>query len=595
VRWSNALIPTLKETPADAVAPSHILLLRAGMIRQLGAGAYTYLPLGLRVLNKVIRIVREEMDAAGALELLMPALQPIELWQESGRYSTFGDLLMKLTLSGNHEMALGPTHEEVITDLVRDLVRSYKQLPLTLYQIQTKFRDEPRPRFGVLRTREFLMKDAYSFDADVAQLGTSYDAMYDAYCRIFDRCGIPYVVVEAESGPIGGDSSHEFMVPSATGEDTVIQCPECDYAANRERAEIGTGVTVAATDRAAAAAPCQKVATPNRRTIAEVSEFLKVPEAATAKLLVFLADDQPVAAMVRGDHEANEAKIRRAFGAQALVPADAGQIERATGAPMGFLGPVEIRIPLAIDTAVAALPEVVVGGNAVDVHLTGVVPGRDFPLERVLDLRNAVGGDPCPRCGAAMEVNQGIEVGHVFKLGTKYSKAMGATFLDDKGTEIPLIMGCYGIGVNRILAAAVEAEHDANGIIWPLSLAPYEVLVVPLQPQNPAVLEATAALEAQFQAAGLDVLVDDREQRPGVKFKDADLIGIPLRVVVGERGLKEGTVEVKWRTDSTPHHVAVATAGESIITEVETTRKALHDRCVERRIARAAARGKPQP
>jgi prolyl-tRNA synthetase len=600
VRWSNALIPTLKETPADAVAPSHILLLRAGMIRQLGAGAYTYLPLGLRVLNKVAQIVREEMDAAGALELLMPALQPIELWQESGRYGTFGDLLMKLTLGGNHEMALGPTHEEVITDLVRDLIRSYKQLPLTLYQIQTKFRDEPRPRFGILRTREFLMKDAYSFDADVAQLGTSYDAMYEAYCRILDRCGIPYVVVEAESGPIGGDSSHEFMVPAETGEDTVIQCSVCDYAANRERAEIGAGVSVGAlvsggvAGAGAAAPPYQRVATPNQRTIAEVSAFLNVPEAATAKLLVFLADDRPVAAMVRGDHEANEAKIRRAFGAQTLVPAEPGQIERATGAPMGFLGPLEIKIPLGIDRAVAAMPEVVVGGNAVDVHLTGVVPGRDFPLERVLDLRNAVGGDPCPRCGAAMEVHHGIEVGHVFKLGTKYSKAMGATFLDDKGTEIPLIMGCYGIGVNRILAAAVEAEHDANGIIWPLALAPYEVLVVPLQPQNPAVLEATAALEAQFQAAGLEVLVDDREQRPGVKFKDADLIGIPLRVVIGERGLKEGTIEVKWRTDSTPHHVAVATAGEAIVAEVETTRKALHDGCVERRIARAAARGKPQ-
>jgi prolyl-tRNA synthetase len=334
------------------------------------------------------------------------------------------------------------------------------------------------------------------------------------------------------------------------------------------------------------------VATPNRRTIAEVSEFLRVPEAATAKLLVFLADDRPVAAMVRGDHEANESKIRRAFGAQTLVPADAGQIERATGAPMGFLGPLEIKIPLAIDTAVAALREVVVGGNATDIHLTGVVPGRDFPLQRVLDLRNAVGGDPCPRCGAALEVHQGIEVGHVFKLGTKYSKAMGATFHDDKGSEIPLIMGCYGIGVNRILAAAVEAEHDDNGIIWPLSLAPYEVLLVPLQPQNPAVLEATAALEAQFEAAGLEVLVDDREQRPGVKFKDADLIGIPLRVVIGERGLKDGTIEVKWRTDGTAHHVAVSTAGEAIVAEVETARKALHDRFVERRIARAAARGK---
>jgi prolyl-tRNA synthetase len=591
VRWSNALIPTLKETPADAVAPSHILLLRAGMVRQLGAGAYTYLPLGFRVLNKVIRIIREEMDAAGALELLMPALQPIELWQESGRFSTFGDLLMKLTLSGNHEMALGPTHEEVITDLVRDLVRSYKQLPITLYQIQTKFRDEPRPRFGILRTREFLMKDAYSFDADVEQLGNSYDAMYEAYCRIFDRCGIPYVVVEAESGPIGGDSSHEFMVPSSTGEDVVIQCPSCEYAANRERAEIGGGVSPAVAPDASAP-PFEKVATPNRRTIQEVSDFLKVRESATAKLMVFLADGRPVAALIRGDHEANEAKIRRAFGASTLAPADPGEIERATGAPLGFLGPVDIKIPMAVDAAVAALPSVVVGGNENDVHLKGVVPGRDFPVDRVHDLRNAEAGDPCPRCGASMEVHQGIEVGHVFKLGTKYSKAMGATYLDDKGNEIPVIMGCYGIGVNRIVASAVEAGHDENGVIWPLPLAPYEVLLVPLQPTNPAVIEATETLERQFLAAGLDVLVDDREQRPGVKFKDADLIGIPLRVVISERGLKEGTIEVKWRTDSTSHVVAVSTAGEAILTEIETTRKAQHDRCTERRLARAASRGR---
>jgi prolyl-tRNA synthetase len=589
VRWSKALIPTLKETPADAVAPSHALLLRAGMIRQLGAGAYTYLPLGFRVLNKVVRIVREEMDAAGALELLMPALQPIELWKESGRHATFGDLLMKLTLSGNHEMALGPTHEEVITDLVRDLVRSYRQLPMTLYQIQTKFRDEPRPRFGILRTREFVMKDAYSFDADVEQLSSSYDAMYEAYCRVFDRCGIPYVVVEAESGPIGGDSSHEFMVPSSTGEDVVIQCTTCDYAANRERAEIGAGPSPA--PLAASAPPPEKVGTPNRRTIQEVCDFLKVPESATAKLLVFMADGQPAAALIRGDHEANEAKIRRAFAAGTLVPATAAEIERAAGAPMGFLGPVNIKIPLAVDQAVAAMPSVVVGGNELDVHLTGVIPGRDFPLQHVFDLRDAVADDPCPRCGAAMAVHQGIEIGHVFKLGTKYSKAMGATFLDDKGNEIPLIMGCYGIGVNRIVAAAVEAGHDGNGIVWPLALAPYEVLLVPLQAQNPAVIEATEALERQFEEAGVDVLVDDREQRPGVKFKDADLIGIPLRVVIGERGLKEGTIEVKWRTENSPHHIAAATAGAAILAEVESTRKAHHDRCVERRTARATARG----
>ena len=589
MRWSHALIPTLKETPSDAVAPSHKLLLRAGMIRQLGAGAYTYLPLGFRVLNKVVKIVREEMDAAGAQELLMPALQPVELWKESGRYETFGDLLMQLTISGNQTVALGPTHEEVITDLVRALVKSYKQLPMTFYQIQTKFRDEPRPRFGILRTREFLMKDAYSFDADVDQLNASYDAMYEAYCRVFDRCGIPYVVVEAESGPIGGDSSHEFMVPSSTGEDSIIQCGQCGYAANVERAEVGPGPAPQRPDPAAP--PFEKVSTPNRRTIQEVCGFLKVPENASAKLLVFLADDRPVAALVRGDHEANEAKVRRAFGASTLVAADAKAVEAATGAPMGFLGPVAIKIPMVVDGSVAAMPSVVVGGNETDVHLKGVVPGRDFALERVADLRNAGEGDACPKCGAAMAVRQGIEIGHVFKLGTKYSKAMGATFLDDKGNEVPVIMGCYGIGVNRIVAAAVEAVNDANGILWPLPIAPYTVAVVPLQVQNAAVMEAAEGLAKQFEAAGVDVLLDDREQRPGVKFKDADLIGIPLRVVVGERGVKEGTIEVKWRNAESAHHVPLATAGEAILAELAEARRAFEAGSAARRATRSASKG----
>ncbi|HWE37225.1 MAG TPA: proline--tRNA ligase [Isosphaeraceae bacterium] len=570
MRWSQTLIPTLKETPADAVAPSHVLLLRAGMVRPLGSGAYTYLPLGLRVLRKVERLIREELDAAGAVELLMPALHPVELWRESGRYDHMGGILMELRLGGDRHVVLGPTHEEVITDLLRDIVSSYKQLPITLYQIQAKFRDEPRPRFGVLRTREFLMKDAYSFGVDLEQLNASYDAMYAAYCRIFDRCGVPYVVVEAESGPIGGDSSHEFMVPSATGEDVVIQCPSCGYAANREKAEVGPSTRP---EPAADAPPYRRVATPDRRTIHEVCDFLKVPESGSAKLLVYLADGRPVGVLIRGDHEANEAKVRRAFGASTLVAADAEAIQKATGAPMGFLGPVGAMIPLAIDQAVAAMPTVVVGGNEVDVHLTGVVPGRDFPLDRVADLRAAGHGDACPRCGSALEVKQGIEIGHVFKLGTKYSKAMGATFLDEHGQAAPMIMGCYGIGLNRILAAAVEAGHDDNGIRWPLPIAPYEVLVVPLQVQSEAVRAAADELAAQLEGHGVDVLVDDRDQRPGVKFKDADLIGIPLRVVVGERGLKEGIVEVKWRTDASPHNVAAATAAASILAELEATRK----------------------
>ncbi len=591
MRWSQALIPTLKETPADAVAPSHVLLLRAGMIRQLGAGAYTYMPLGLRVLQKAVQIVREEMDAAGAIELLMPALQPVELWKESGRYEAYGDLLMKLTLTGGHHMALGPTHEEVITDLVRDLVRSYKQLPLTLYQIQTKFRDEPRPRFGIVRTREFLMKDAYSIDADLAQLNQSYSAMYEAYCRIFDRCALPYVIVEAESGPIGGDSSHEFTVPCATGEDKVIQCPSCGYAANQERAEAGAQQTTSVTPQPADVPPYQAVATPNKRTIREVCQFLGVEEATSAKLLVYLADGKPVAALLRGDHELNESKLRRTVGATAIAPADAATIEKTTGAPMGFLGPVGIKIPLVIDHAIAAMPAVVVGGNALDVHFKGVVPGRDFVLERVGDLRNAEAGDACPRCGAALEIKSGLEIGHVFKLGTKYPRSMGASYLDEKGKEVLFIMGCYGIGINRIVAAAVEAGHDDNGIIWPLSLAPYHIEVIPLQVQNAAVIEQSLALEKSLAAAGLDVLVDDRDQRPGFKFKDADLIGIPLRVVVGERGLKEGTVEIKWRAQAAPKLIPAATAAQLILVEIDEARKRLDANCRERRQARAAPLG----
>jgi prolyl-tRNA synthetase len=477
----------------------------------------------------------------------------------------------------------------VITDMVRDLVRSYKQLPITLYQIQTKFRDEPRPRFGIVRTREFLMKDAYSIDADLVQLSASYDKMYEAYCRIFDRCGLPYVIVEAESGPIGGDSSHEFMVPCATGEDTVIQCASCGYAANQERAEVG-GHGHTTPRPPADLPPYQAVPTPNKRTIREVCEFLCVDESTSAKLLVYLADGRPVAALLRGDHELNEAKLRRAVGAASLVPADAATIEKATGTPMGFLGPVAIKMPLVIDRAIAAMPSVVVGGNALDVHLRGVVPGRDFALDALHDVRNADAGDPCPRCGKTLDLNAGLEIGHVFKLGTKYSKSMGATYLDEKGTETLVIMGCYGIGINRIVAAAVEAGHDENGILWPLAIAPYHVLVIPIQGKDPAVTEQALALEKSLADAGLDVLVDDRDQRPGVKFKDADLIGIPLRVVIGERGLKEGKIETKWRDQADSTHIAAATAAQTIVAEIEGRRRQQAAACEERRRARAAAK-----
>ena len=589
MRWSQALIPTQKESPADAVAPSHILLTRAGMIRQLGAGTYSYLPLGLRVLNKATNIVREEMDRAGALEVLMPALQPIEIWQESGRHGNMGGILMEFTLGGDKHVTLGPTHEEVVTDIVGDLVKSYRQLPITLYQIQTKFRNEPRPRFGILRTREFLMKDAYSFSTSLEQLNDAYDAMFEAYCRIFDRCGIPYVAVEAESGPIGGDSSHEFMVPCDTGEDSVILCANCGYAANRERAQVGTSKAPAAA-RPADAPAYQAVPTPNKRTIKEVTDFLKAPESGSAKLLVFLADGKPVAALVRGDHEANEAKVKRAFGASNLEPADPDTIQKATGVPIGFLGPVNCKIPVAVDRAVADMPSVIVGGNETDVHFTGVVPGRDFPLDNVRDLRNAAEGDPCPRCGSPLTSKQGLEVGHVFKLGTKYSSAMKAHFLDEKGEEHPIIMGCYGIGVNRILAGAVEAAHDKDGIVWPLSIAPYQVMLEPLQVTAADVTSKTDEIARACEAAGIDVLIDDRDQRPGFKFKDADLIGIPLRVVVSERGLKEGKIELKWRAEPAARTIDAADAGQAVVAEVRAKLDALAAEADRRSAERAAGR-----
>lgn len=586
MRWTQTIIPTLKESPSDAVVPSHKLLVRAGFIRQLGSGAYTYLPLGLRSLRKAEAIVREEMNRAGAIEVLMPALQPIELWKETGRYETFGNLLMQLKLSGDRHVALGPTHEEVVTDLARDLIASYRQLPVTLYQIQTKFRDEPRPRFGVLRTREFLMKDAYSFSTSVEQLNQAYDSMYEAYCRIFDRCGVPYVVVEAESGPIGGDSSHEFMVPSSTGEDKIIQDPVSGYAANQERAEIGTIAWPAPSNPAAAAA--EKKATPHKRTIQEVADFLGVKPEETAKLLVFNADGKIVGILVRGDHEANEAKVRRAFGATSLELATAEEIQKAAGAPMGFLGPIGCKIPLVIDPSAAAMPTAVVGGNEVDVHFVNVVPGRDFPLERVLDVRNAEAGDPSPKeGGTAMIVTQGIEIGHVFKLGTKYSAAMNANYLDEHGKQQHMIMGCYGIGVNRILAAAVEAKHDENGIIWPSPIAPYDVVVIPLAVNNPEIMALADKFAQTLTDAGADVILDDRDQRPGVKFKDADLVGFPLRVVIGEKGVASGQVELKWRDGGAAFTLPLADAPANVVATWQERQDAHRDFCRAQEAKRA--------
>jgi prolyl-tRNA synthetase len=576
VRWSQTFIPTMKETPEGAEIPSHVLMLRAGLIGQLMAGAYTYLPLGLRSLRKAERIVREEMDRAGAVELLMPALTPITLWERTGRLEAFGNVLIQFKVRRQNRqvhMALGPTHEEVVTELVGRHVSSYRQLPITLYQIQTKFRNEERPRFGVLRTSEFLMKDAYSFDTSLEGLNVSYDKMYQAYCRIFQRCGLSYLPVEAESGPIGGDASHEFMVVAENGEDSILHCEASGYAANVERAEIGPRPQPAGGPDEL---PLHSVDTPQAGSIEAVSKMLKLPPRQFIKTLIYAADDRPVAVLIRGDHDANEAKVRRALGAKKLELASPEVIEKATGAPVGFAGPVGLKIPLWADHDIAGIHNAVTGANEGDKHLTGVNLGRDFQIaaDHFADLRNACDGDPCPRSGQPMRLRKAIEVGHVFKLGTKYSESLSARFLDDQERQHPIIMGCYGIGVNRILAALIETRHDENGIIWPMSLAPYEVLLAPLNVTQADVSAAAERLYAELQAAGIETLLDDRDLRPGVKFKDADLIGIPLRVVIGGRSLKDGQLEIKWRHEPQPSQIPLAGAAAKLVEIVQAARQA---------------------
>ncbi len=574
MRWSQTLIPTMKETPEGAEIPSHVLMLRAGLVGQVMAGAYTYLPLGLRALRKAEQIVREEMDAAGAVELLMPALTPLSLWERTGRVEAFGDVLIQFSVRRANrkvQMALGPTHEEVITDLVARHISSYRQMPITLYQIQTKFRNEERPRFGVLRTSEFLMKDAYSFDTSVEALGHSYEKMYAAYCKIFSRCGLDYLAVEAESGPIGGDASHEFMVPAENGEDMVVHCRDCGYAANLERAEVGP---VGDTSSPPPPEPLRKVDTPGAATIEQVSRFLGCRPQDMIKTLIYTADGQPIAVLLRGDHEANEAKVRRAVGAQKIALAEPAVIEQVTGAPVGFAGPVGLRqpIPLWADRAVQFMHNAVTGANAADCHFTGVNLGRDFQVERFHDLRNACDGDPCPRCSSKLSTRRAIEAGHVFKLGTKYSEALAARFLDDKEQLHPIIMGCYGIGINRILASLIETNYDANGILWPVALAPYEVALVPVNVMEEQTRNVTAQIHDALEAAGIDVLLDDRDQRAGVKFKDADLVGFPLRVVIGERGLKQGKLEIKWRWDEKPEMIDLESAVDTIAAMIRKER-----------------------
>ncbi len=545
MKYSTLFLQTLKEVPREAEVASHRLMIRAGMVKRLSAGIYSYLPYGLMALRKVEQIIREEMNAAGAQEVLLPAVQPAEIWRESGRWNHYGKELLRFIDRKGAEFALGPTHEEVITDLVRGMVRSYKDLPLNLYQIQTKFRDEIRPRFGLMRAREFIMKDAYSFDADDPAAEQSYTAMFRAYERIFERCGLSFKSVEADSGPIGGSFSHEFMVLADTGEDEILSCSACTYAANKEKAEIRRPPE-GMREPAPEGTP-QKVHTPGVRTVEEVCAFLSIAPEKLIKTLIYASDKGVIAALVRGDHEVNETKLRRVAGVETLELAEEALIEAKTGAPRGFAGPVGLEVPLFADAALISDGPFVTGANLEDHHLTGVWLSRDARVVGWEDLREARAGDSCPRCAGVLDVIRGIEVGHVFKLGTKYSEAMNAAYLDEEGDLKPLIMGCYGIGVGRVVAAAIEQHHDEDGIIFPVNIAPFAVLVQPLDIRDSAVMEVSLAIYAGLQQAGIDVLLDDRDLRPGVKFKDADLIGVPYRVTVGAKGLREGLVEIKER------------------------------------------------
>ncbi|MFC4778865.1 proline--tRNA ligase [Paenibacillus sp. GCM10023252] len=557
MRQKTMLAPTLREAPSDAEAISHQLLLRGGFIRQLAAGIYTYLPLGLRVLRKVEAIVREEMDRTGAQELLMPAMQNAELWQESGRYEVYGPELIRLKDRHQREFVLGPTHEEVITTLVRDEVTSYRKLPMTLYQIQTKFRDERRPRYGLLRGREFLMKDAYSFDVSWEGLAQSYEGAYGAYSRIFERCGLRFRAVEADAGSIGGEGgTHEFMALADIGEDTIVSCKSCEYAANLEKAEsapieasmksrVGS---LASEGNVKSEAAMSRLHTPGAKSIGELVSLLGVGADGFVKTLIYNVDGAAVAVLVRGDHEVNEIKLAGLLGAANVELADAGMTEAATGAPVGFAGPVGLSggVRIVIDRDAASMASCIAGANEVDYHVQDVVYGHDFTANIVGDVRNVAEGDRCVRCGGELAWDKGIEVGHVFKLGTKYSDKLGAKYLDAGGVQRPMIMGCYGIGVSRVLSAVAEQHYDEGGIRWPMAIAPYQVHILVVNGKNEEQVEVAEQLYAELLAAGVEVLLDDRDERVGVKFKDADLIGIPLRVTVGKQAA-EGKVELKER------------------------------------------------
>ena len=548
MRFSEFGLTTLKETPAEAEIVSHQLMLRSGMIRRLASGLFTWMPLGVRVLRKVEAIVREEMDRAGALEVLMPAVQPAELWQESGRWDKYGSLLLRMSDRHDRDFCFGPTHEEVITDIARRELRSYKQLPVNFYQIQTKFRDEIRPRFGVMRAREFIMKDAYSFDVDQAGLEESYRRMHDAYTAIFSRLGLTFRVVDADSGEIGGSRSQEFHVIAESGEDAIAYSDDDDYASN-----IETAATLKSADTAPApTAEFETIDTPNTTSIAALCDLLNVAPEQTLKTLIVDGDDGPIALVLRGDHELNAVKAAKLPGiAEPLQMADGKTVLQATGAKTGYAGPIKLGIPVYFDHATAQMSDFVCGANEDGKHHTGVNFGRDLPLPETVDLRNVVAGDPTPGGKGTLKLARGIEVGHIFQLGTKYSDALGATVQDASGGDVTIAMGCYGIGVTRIVGAAIEQNHDDRGIMWPDPLAPFDVALVPINMQrSEALREAAEALYKELTAQGLEVLFDDRDVRPGVKFADAELIGIPHRIVISDKGLEAGELEYRHRRDA---------------------------------------------
>jgi prolyl-tRNA synthetase len=547
VRWSQAYLQTTREVPADAEVVSHQLMVRAGMIKKVAAGIYSYLPSGWRSLQKLMVIVRRELDAAGAQELHMPAVQPAELWIESGRWQRYGKELLRIKDRHERDFCFGPTHEEVVTDIVRRDLKSYRQLPVNLYQIQTKFRDEIRPRFGLMRGREFLMKDAYSFHATPESLDEAYRAMESAYRRIFEACRLDYTVVEADTGTIGGSSSHEFMVVAETGESAVVRCRGCGYGANIEKAETRALTPVAGK----ASAEKTLVPTPGASSVEDVAKVLGVAPAAIAKTLIYATEKGLVAALVRGDREINEVKLANHLDVQHLALASEDKVREATGAPVGFAGPIGLAADVRVvaDRSLEGAEDFACGANQADAHWIGVRFGRDLAAPEFADFLLVAPGDRCPRCDGNLELYRGIEVGHIFKLGTKYSSAMKCLFTDDAGRESPMIMGCYGLGIGRTVAAAIEQNHDADGIVWPLPLAPYAVLVQSLNPADEAVRSAADRLYGELRAAGFDVLYDDRDERPGVKFKDGDLVGIPIRVTVGAKSLAEGRVEVSLRRE----------------------------------------------